>query len=346
MPERVLTQRELNRTTLLRQLLVERRRWSPLRTIEHLAGMQAQWAPAPYVGLWTRAEGFRAETLERAILRGEVLKPTVMRGTLHLVTRRDYPVFHAALGSYAWWSDAASAAVGERAAPAVRALYADRPQPARAAEDYLREELGVDDETRRRRAWHVARIRGHVLHAPHTALRKPAQRVAYVAVAEPELADTTAARAELVRRYLRAFGPASRADISAWSGMPVRDFLPALETLEPLRRFRDENGRELLDLPRAPLLDGDARVPVRFMPKWDNVLLGFDDRRRMLSDEHRRTVVLKNGDVAPTVLVDGVVAGIWRVERSRVEIEWLAKPRRTALAGIDDEARRLADWLR
>jgi hypothetical protein len=343
--ERVLTLRELNRTTLLRQLLLERRRLSSARAIEHLAGMQAQWSPAPYVGLWSRLEGFRAETLERAVLRGEVVKPTVMRGTLHLVTRRDYPTFFGALGPYAWWADADSAAIGARAAPAIRALYAEGPQPPQLADEYLAREHGVREENARRRAWHVARIRGHVLHAPHTALRRAAPRVAFAAVPEPAPVDATSARAELVRRYLRAFGPASRADIAAWSGMPVRDFAPALETLEPLRRFRDENGRELLDLARAPLLEGDAPTPVRFLPKWDNVLLGFDDRRRMLSDEHRRSVVMKNGDVAQTVLVDGFVSGMWRVERGRIAIQWLMKPRRTALANVADEARRLEAWL-
>src|SRR5919204_3133146 len=97
MAERVLTLRELNRTTLERQLLLERRRISAVAAIERLAGLQAQWAPAPYVGLWSRLEGFRRETLERAVRRGDVLKPTVMRGTLHLITARDYPLFYAAL---------------------------------------------------------------------------------------------------------------------------------------------------------------------------------------------------------------------------------------------------------
>ena len=124
--------------------------------------------------------------------------------------------------------------------------------------------------------------------------------------------ETTLARAELVRRYLGAFGPASRADLAGWSGMRVADFAEAFETLEPLRRFHDENGRELLDLPRAPLPAADTPAPVRFLPKWDNVLLGFADRTRVLPEEYRKTVIGKNGDVAQTFLVDGFVAGRWR----------------------------------
>jgi hypothetical protein len=343
---RVLTLRELNRATLARQLLLERRRLSPLAVIERLAGMQAQWSPAPYVGLWSRVEGFRAETLERAVRRGDVLKPTVMRGTLHLVTARDYPLFFAALREYLWWADADSAAIGERAVRGLRKLYSDGAQPWRIGDEYLTSEHGVADELTRRRAWHVGRIRAHVLHAPETALRKPLQRTVFAAVAEPEAIDTAAARVELVRRYLAAFGPATRADIAVWSGMRVRDFAPALAELEPLRRFEDENGRELLDLPRAPLPAADTPAPVRFLPKWDNVLLGFADRRRMLSDEQRKNVVMKNGDVAQTFLVDGFVAGTWRAEKGRVVLEPCSPLPRAARREAEDEAARLAEFLR
>jgi hypothetical protein len=343
---RVLTLRELNRATLARQLLLERKRASALAVIERLAGLQAQWAPAPYVGLWSRVEGFRAETLERAVRRGDVLKPTVMRGTLHLVTARDYPLFFAALRDYHWWADADSAAIAEGALPGVRELYSNGPQPWRAGDDYLSAKHGITDERTRRRAWHVARIRAHVLHAPETALRKAAQRTVFTTVAEPEPVDPPAARVELVRRYLGAFGPASRADIAAWSGMRVRDFAPALDALEPLRRFQDETGRELVDLPRAPLPAADTPAPVRFLPKWDNVLLGFDDRRRMLSDQHRRNVVMKNGDVAQTFLVDGFVAGMWRTEQGRVVLEPFAPLPRAVRREAEEEAARLEEFLR
>jgi hypothetical protein len=165
-------------------------------------------------------------------------------------------------------------------------------------------------------------------------------------VAEPEPVDPLAARIELVRRYLAAFGPASRADIASWSGMRVRDFAPALDALEPLRRFQDEDGRELLDLPRAPLPDADTPAPVRFLPKWDNVLLGFADRRRMLSDEHRRNVVMKNGDVAQTFLVDGFVAGTWQAQKGRVVLQPFAPLPRAVRREAEDEAARLAEFLR
>jgi hypothetical protein len=341
---RVLTLRELNRATLARQLLLRRRRLSPLAVIERLAGMQAQWAPAPYVGLWSRIDGFRRETLERAILRGAVLKPTVMRGTLHLVTARDYPVFHAALRDFRWWSSPEATPLGEAAAPTIRQLYAQEPRPAAAALEHLAEAHDAADEVTRRRAWYVARIVGHVLHAPDTALWKLAPRTRFAAVPEPPDVDVTVARAELVRRYLAAFGPATRADISAWSGMPVRDFAAALEMVEPLRRFRDERGRELLDVPRAPLPPADTPAPVRFLPKFDNVLLSFADRTRVLPEDLRSTVI-QGGDVLQTFLVDGVVAGAWRVERGRVVVDPLASLPRAARRELKEEVAELEVFL-
>jgi hypothetical protein len=119
----------------------------------------------------------------------------------------------------------------------------------------------------------------------------------------------------------------------------------ALERLEPLRRFRDEHGRELLDVPRAPLPDAETPAPVRFLPKWDNVLLAFADRTRVLPEQYRKTVIRMNGDVAQTFLVDGFVAGIWRVENGRVLLEPFAAPPRSVKRELEDEARRLEAFL-
>ena len=139
--------------------------------------------------------------------------------------------------------------------------------------------------------------------------------------------DVLAARTELVRRYLAAFGPATRADIADWSGLRVADFAAALEALEPLRRFRDENGRELLDVQRAPLPAADTPAPVRFLPKWDNTLLAHADRRRVLPEELRKAVIGKNGDVTQTFLVDGVVAGSWSADKKgKVAIDAVRAP--------------------
>jgi hypothetical protein len=339
-PERVLTLRELNRATLARQLLLERKRLSPTAVIERLVGMQAQWPSAPYVGIWTRTTSFRRNALERELAKGTILKANVMRATLHLVTRRDYGLIRSAMSetNFPWESS-----VAKRFAPSVRALAAAGPVSAADALAAFEREHGLTG-IEARRAWRAARQRAHVLHHHETALWQGRPEGRFVAVDEPDTHDPTEARAELLRRYFAAFGPASRRDIVQWTMMHVPEIQRALDRLE-LRRFRDENGRELLDVPRAPLPNPEMPAPVRFLPKWDNVLLAFADRTRILPEEHRKTVIRVNGDVAQTFLVDGLVAGIWRVEDGRVMVEPFATLSRPARREVEDEAARLEAFL-
>jgi Winged helix DNA-binding domain len=341
MGERVLTLRELNRATLARQLLLERKRLSPTAVIERLVGMQAQWPPAPYIGIWTRTTSFRRQALERELARAAVVKATVMRQTLHLVTRRDYALLRAAL-SETNFPDQTSMA--KRLAPSVRALAAAGPVTTEEALAHLQREHGLTGFDARR-AWRGARVRAHLLHHHETALWHARRDGRFVAAEEPEVHVPVEARAEILRRYLAAFGPASRRDIMAWSMMHVPEIQRALDRLEPLRRFRDEHGRELLDVPRAPLPDPDTPAPVRFLPKWDNVLLAFADRTRVLPEQYRKTVIRMNGDVAQTFLVDGFVAGIWRVENGRVVPEPFAALSRSVRREVEDEAGRLETFL-
>jgi Winged helix DNA-binding domain len=339
--ERVLTLRELNRATLARQLLLQRKQLSPKAVIERLVGIQAQWPPAPYVGIWTRTTSFRRDALERELASAAVVKATVMRQTLHLLTRRDYALLRAAL-SETNFPDQTQAA--KRLAPAVRALAANGPVTTAEALAHLEREYGLTGIDARR-AWRGARVRAHVLHHHETALWRARPAGRFVALDEPEAHVPVEARAHILRRYLAAFGPASRRDISAWSMMHMPEIDRALDLLEPLRRYRDEHGRELLDVPRAPLLDAETPAPVRFLPKWDNVLLAFADRTRVLPEEHRKTVIRMNGDVAPTFLVDGFVAGIWRAEKGRVSLEPFAALSRSVQRELDQEAGRLEAFL-
>ena len=196
-----------------------------------------------------------------------------------------------------------------------------------------------------RRAWRGARVRAHLVHHPETALWHARRDGRFVALEEPELHDPTEARAEMLRRYLAAFGPASRRDIVAWTMMHVPEISRALERLEPMRRFRDEHGRELLDIPHAPLPDPETPAPVRFLPKWDNVLLAFADRTRVLPEQYRKRVIGMNGDVAQTFLVDGFVAGVWHVENGRVMPEPFAALSRSVRRELEDEAGRLEAFL-
>jgi winged helix DNA-binding protein len=341
MAERVLTLRELNRATLARQLLLERKRLSPTAVIERLVGMQAQWPPAPYVGIWTRTTSFKRRALERELASAAIVKATAMRQTLHLITRRDYALLRAATSetNFPWQS-----AVAERLAQSVRALAASGPVTSAEALAHLEREHGLTGIDARR-AWRAARVRAHVLHHHETALWNGRPEGRFAAVEEPEEHDPTEARAEIFRRYLAAFGPSSRRDMVAWSMMHVPEIQRALDRLEPLRRFRDEQGRELLDVPRAPLPDAETPAPVRFLPKWDNVLLAWADRTRVLPEQYRKTVIRMNGDVAQTFLVDGFVAGIWRAENGRVAVEPFATLSRSVRSDVEDEAARLEAFL-
>ena len=339
--ERVLTLRELNRATLARQLLLERKRLSPTTVIERLVGMQAQWPPSPYIGIWTRTTSFRRTALERELASAAVVKATVMRGTLHLLTRRDYALLRAALSqtNFPWQSSLA-----ERLAPSVRALASNGPVTSAEALALLEREHGLTGIDARR-AWQAARVRAHVVHHPETALWRAQPAGRFVAIDEPDAHVPVEARAEMFRRYLAAFGPATRRDLTAWSMMHVPEINAALELLEPLRRFRDEQGRELLDVPRTPLPDPTTPAPVRFLPKWDNVLLAWADRTRVLPEQYRKTVIRMNGDVAQTFLLDGFVAGIWRVENGRVVTEPFARLSRSERHDVEDEAARLEAFL-
>jgi hypothetical protein len=339
---RTLTLRELNRATLARQLLLERRRLPVVRALERLAGLQAQWAPAPYVGLWTRLEGFRRDALERAVLREQAVRAVLMRGTVHLVSRLDYGVFGSAVALPPWVRQESA----ELAARVHDSLLEFGREPRTRPEvlAWLRDRHGIDHDGGAG-LWYALRTVGRLTHAPSSGTWKQPRETRYVVI-DHEQIDPLPARERLVRRYLGAFGPATRADIAEWSGLRVRDFEPALSALEPLRRFRDERGRELLDLPRAPLPPADSRAPVRFLPRYDNLVLSHADRTRVVADEHRRTVIHGGGMVEATFLVDGLVAGLWRADRGRVRVEPFAPLPRVWRRDVEDESARLQAWLR
>jgi hypothetical protein len=344
--ERVLTLRELNRTTLERQLLLRRGRLSPASAIERLAGLQAQWSPSPYLALWSRLEGFRRERLERALRRDAVLKATVMRATLHLVSARDYPFFASAVREAQTVArtrgvEPPPAAAVERATR----LATERPVTRRELLAVLGHEERIDPlvDPRPLRQLHWLLVLAHLDQTPDSAMWTPA-RVVRFRNAGIRLAPLPEALEHLVARYLAAFGPASRADASAWSGVPVRDLGPAFESLS-LRCFRDELGRELFDLPRAPILRSDEPAAPRLLPRWDNLLLAHKDRTRVLPDEYRPTVIRRNGDVQAAFLVDGFVAGLWHQENGKVVLEPFAPLPRATRRGLETEARQLEAWL-
>jgi hypothetical protein len=343
--DRVLTLRELNRAALSRQLLLQRKRLSPVEVIEHLVGMQAQSPQAPYIGIWTRAASFHPETLENALEQHDVIRATLLRQTLHLVTRRDYALIRSALEETNHYD---KMPIAKRLAPEIRKLVEAQPITTAEALAYLKDTHGLTG-VNARRAWRGARVRANVVHAPDSALWTTSREGyfgRYIALEEPERFDSLEAREELVRRYLAAFGPATPQDFRAWAMMRMAEVKPAFERLGPeLRRFLDEHGRVLFDVPRAPLPDPDMPAPIRFLPRWDNALLAFVDRTRILPQPYRKRVIRSNGDVAPTFLIDGFVAGTWSFEDGHVLTEPFSKVRRPTLRELEDETQRLEAFL-
>ena len=266
-----------------------------------------------------------------------------MRATLHLVSRRDYPTFLSAVhGGEAPLLRPEAVAYGERVTSAVREFLAGGPRSRTEVFELLERSHGFDpNHPTPWGVWFAIRTRAHVVHSPESALWNAGTRMRFVALEEMQLPDPGIARVELVRRYLAAFGPATRADIADWSGLRVRDFARAIEALEPLRRFRTEEGQ-----PRAPLPPGDAPAPVRLLPKWDSLLLGHKDRRRVMPGDLRKAVIATNGDVVQTFLVDGVVGGSWSLSGGRVRLEPFGPVPRRAVRELKEEAARLEAFVR
>ena len=297
---------------------------APAVAIERVGALQAQWPPSPYVALWSRVEGFERRHLVQALERRRALKSTLMRQTLHIVSARDYlayaGLFHddtiERFGKRLERRDVA-VDIGALAEQAVaHTTEAPRSRPDLLA--FLGQRTPRAEDERPWLVWSLLQAHAALVHAPASATWRTALgRSSFVPAQawlgrRPDRGDDAAEH--LVRRYLAAFGPASRADFGQWTGLPVTRWSTAFERVAPtLRRFRDEGGRELFDLPRAPLPHSETPAPVRFLPMWDSILLAHADRTRVLPEAFRKMVIRVNGDVQQTFLVDGFVAGMWSV---------------------------------
>jgi hypothetical protein len=338
---RTLTQRELNRALLARQLLLERVRLPIPRALERIGGIQDQYAPNAYIRLWSCLDGFRRDDLTRALERRSVVQGTLMRATIHVVSRRDYwPLAAAIRGPQReWWLRVQKPRLEERglerAARRLSALMADAPRH----QDELVEALGPD-------WWKVGPWLDLVRVPPSGTWEKRRAHLFRTAAAwlGPEDVGPDEALDRLVRRYLAAFGPATRGDIAQWAGMRLGDLAPALERMT-LRRFRDEQGAQLLDVPRAPLPGPDTPAPVRFLPTWDAVLLVHARRTGVLPEEYRpRVFSTKTPQSVGTFLVDGAVAGTWRLDDGRVRWEPFSRLDAATRSEVGDEADRLTEF--
>jgi hypothetical protein len=282
-PSSPLSPRALNRALLARQLLLSRANLPPLAALDHLAGLQAQLARPPFIGLWTRLAGFeRAKKF-----------PKFDERALGYAVRMCLPVVQVPTDDP--WAFPGAAAFADAS------TWLDAPVP--------------------------------------------------VPVAAAPSSDPPAASSAsdlLVRRYLAAFGPVTVRDAQRWSGLA--DLSPVFERLRPsLLTFRDDKKRELFDLPGAPRPPPDAPAPVRFVPDFDNLVLGHDDRRRIIADEHRPQLTIKNLQLKATFLVDGFVAGTWKIERTRRAASLVLSPfgklSRAIRAPLEEEGEALLSFV-
>ncbi|MBO0889849.1 MAG: AlkZ family DNA glycosylase [Acidothermales bacterium] len=347
-----LTVRALNRATLARQHLLARTDARVLDVVEHLVGLQAQAPLPPYFGLWSRIEGFTPDDLAERLLDRGVVRIAVMRSTVHLVSARDclpvravvQPSLERQLRGASPYRPGLSGVDVEAVAAAAREIVDDEPRTAK--------QLGVElakrwpDWDPEAMAFAARALLPLVQVPPRGVWGRSGQPT--LTTAQAWLGDDgarTLTVADVLTRYLGAFGPASAADMQTWSGLT--GLRAVVEEMRPrLRVFRDGSGRELFDLPDAPRPDADTPAPVRLVAEFDNLLLSHAERTRVISDEHRARLFGTRNAVFPgTVLVDGFVAGTWRLERKRgtatVTLTPYRRWRKRDAAAVEREACRL-----
>lgn len=362
----LLDRRALSMATLARQLLLERARMPTGAALEHLVGMQAQAPHAPYVGLWTRLDGFTPDELSDLLGARRAVRAPLMRATLHLVTARDclrlrpivQPVLERGFAGSPFKIDGlrpgALIAAG-------RSLLAERPRTRAELGEELQREFPSHDRASLAQAvtylfpvvqvpprglWGVggaARWAGL-----ETWLDGGAARSAGLETRPDSDLDAVAPREQLLLRYLAAFGPATVRDAQTWSGLSR--LAQVADRLRPqLRTFRDENGSELLDLPEAPRPDPATPAPPRFLPQYDNLLLSHGDRTRFITRGERVPLPPGNGSRYGTLLADGVLSATWRITTDRgravLHVQPFGRLARAARTAVEPEGERLLRFV-
>lgn len=347
-----LTAEQLNRATLDRQLLLQRARLGVHDALRRVVALQAQEPASPYLALWGRVAGFDPASLDAAFADGSIVKATLMRITLHATHATDYPALHEAMQSTLRASRlndrrfAASGLTIEQADALVDAVLVYTAEPRSNAD--IEAWLGAQPAgPRGPGAWWALRSYAPIRHAPTGGPWSFGPRPSYVAAtpAHPR-PDRAAAVKHLVLRYLVGFGPAGVADIAQFALLRrpiVREAVDALG--DRLVHHEGPDGEALLDVGDGIVPDGDTPAPPRLLAMWDSILLAYADRARVIPPDHRRRLIQRNGDVLPSVLVDGHVAGVWRPVEAGIEVSAFRRLDDDAWEGLADEARRLRTFL-
>ncbi|WP_186763460.1 winged helix DNA-binding domain-containing protein [Lentzea tibetensis] len=342
-----LSLRTLNRTLLARQLLLARQELAVSPAVSHLVGLQAQTTGPPYLALWSRLHGFRFDDLSDAITSRALVRMTLMRGTLHLAPAADCavlrPVLQPMLTKALLTLHPGLAAIGiEKVVAAAKDVLADGPLPLTDIGARLRERWPDESE---RSLYFGAQLLTPMVRVPPSGIWGRSATSANASFAQwiGEDLPETAPAGPMIERYLRAFGPASAADVAAWSRLTgLRPHINALD----LVRHQDPNGRELLDVPDGELTDEDVPTPVRYLGVYDNVLLSHADRTRVIAEEHRKVWGAgKNGVFPQTFLVDGFVRGTWVAEGGTLVLTPYANVSKKDVAALKREGMALLKVL-
>ena len=346
-----LTARGLNRATLARQLLLRREALTPVDAVRRIVAVQAQEPASPYIALWNRIAGFDAAALDAAYADHAIVKASLIRITLHAVVAEDYPLFqHAMVGTLrdARLTDRRFEEAGMTIAEADALVpdvlaFTSEPRSNADIEAWLADRLGAPNG----RAWWALRTYAPVVHASTGATWAHGQRPAYVtARTRPPAGDPSASVQWLVRRYLEGFGPATPQDIARFTLLRIPVIRAALDALATkLVTLEGPGGMPVYDIPDGALPDEDTPAPPRLMAMWDSTLLAYADRGRILPDAYRSTIIRRNGNVLPTLLVDGYVAGVWRPVDGGIEATAFHKLPRAAWDGLEQEAQALVTFL-
>jgi Winged helix DNA-binding domain len=323
-----ITERELNRATLARQLLLDREPLSVTEAARRVVALQAQQPASPYLALWNRLTGFDPAELDGAFADGRVVKATLMRITMHAVCAEDHRAFREAMDPTLRASrlgDPRFTSSGLTAGDADVLIgglldFAGQPRTNAECEAWLARQLGTPLPTL---AWRMLRQYAPLWHAPAGGPWSFGGRAYVAARPRPVLADagvSELALQTLVRRYLEGFGPASIADMARFALVQRTRVRAAVQALgAELERLEGPGGTVLYDVPGAPRPAGHIPAPARLMAMWDSILLSYADRSRVIAPEYQKLVTRTNGDVLPTVLVDGYVAGVWRAVRDGIQ---------------------------
>lgn len=341
----VLSRRALNRATLARQMLLQRSDKPVIDAVDHLVGLQAQAPFSPYYQLWSRLHGFTPDDLAQPLLDRRVVRIVVMRGTIHLVSAADalplravaQPIMDRDLRTNATYSAALVGLDLEEFAIVARKLLEAKPLTMAEMGPLLAEQFPSRDPKALAQA---ARNTMPLVQVPPRAVwgRSGQTRLAPAESWLGRARASAGSMADVALRYFGAFGPASVADLQTWSGLTR--LKEVVESLRPrLRAFRDDDGKELFDLPDAPRPDEDVPAPPRFLPDFDNLIRSHADRRRVIDDKTRKLMNTRNGVSPHSVLVDGEVAGTWLISTANGDATLRVTPLRSWSSSDTEQVR-------